>query len=94
MITGGQTLADVNIQRDIFSRDLLFPLMFNIALMLFNDILRKYTWGNKFSKSLEKINHLIYMDDIKMFAKKKQNTRYFNTDNKNIQFGYSNGIWQ
>ena len=38
-------------------------------MMPLNHILRKWTAGYKLSKSQEKINHLIYMDDIKLFAK-------------------------
>ena len=37
-----------------------------------NYVLRKCTEGYKFTKSREKINHLMYMDDIKVFAKKKK----------------------
>ena len=37
--------------------------------MLLNHILRKCTAGYTLSKSQEKINHLMYMDDIKLFAK-------------------------
>ena len=37
-----------------------------------NHILRKYTAGYKLSKSQEKIYHLMYMDDIKLFAKNKR----------------------
>ena len=35
--------------------------------------LRKFTGGYKLHKSQEKINYLMNMDDIKMFAKKKKN---------------------
>ena len=38
-------------------------------MMSLNHILRKCTAGYKFSKLQEKINHLMYMDDIKLFAK-------------------------
>ena len=41
-------------------------------MMPLNDILRKYTAGYKFSKSHEKINYLMYMDDIKLFAKNEK----------------------
>ena len=40
--------------------------------MPLNHILRKCTAGCKFSISLEKINHLMYMDDIKLFAKNEK----------------------
>ena len=37
-----------------------------------NQILRKFTAGCKLTKSHEKINHLMYMDDIKLFAKNEK----------------------
>ena len=58
-----------------------------------NHILRKCTAGYKFRKSLEKINHLMYMDDIKLFAKKGKRIGKPNTNCENIQSRYSNGIW-
>ena len=36
------------------------------------NILRKSAAGYKLSKSQEKINHLMYMDDIKLFAKNEK----------------------
>ena len=37
--------------------------------MPLNLLLRKMTAAYKLSRSQEKINHLMYMDDIKLFAK-------------------------
>ena len=68
MTAGVQSLAGVKIQRGIFQGDALSPLQFVIAMMPNNHILRKCTAGYKLSKSQEKINHLMYMDDIKHFA--------------------------
>ena len=64
-----KSLREVKIQRGIFHEDPLSPLLFVIVMMTLNHIFRKCTAGYKFSKFKEKINHLIYMDDIKMFAK-------------------------
>ena len=41
-------------------------------MMPLNDILRKCIAGYKFSRLQEKINHLMYMDDIKLFAKNEK----------------------
>ena len=41
-------------------------------MMPLNHILSKCTTGYKLNKSQEKINHLMYMDDIKLFAKIKR----------------------
>ena len=70
LTAGGRSLP--NVQRGIFKGDALSPLLFIIAMMLFNQILRKCTAGYKLGKSQEKINHLMYMDDIKLFAKNEK----------------------
>ena len=69
---GGKTFAEAKIQRGIFQGDALSPLLFIIAMMPFNFILRKCTTGYKLSKSQEKINHLMYMNDVKLFAKNEK----------------------
>ena len=69
---GKQSLAEVKIQRGIFQGDSLSPLLFIIAMMPLNHILKKCTGGYKFTNSQEKINHLMYMDDIKIFAKNEK----------------------
>ena len=53
LTAGGRNLAEAKIQRGIFQGDTLSPL---------NPLLRKCT-------DLEYRNHVIYMDDIKLFAK-------------------------
>ena len=40
--------------------------------MPLNHLLKKCTAGYKLSRSQEKINHLMYMDDIKLFAKNEK----------------------
>ena len=69
MIADGRNLADTKIQRGIFQGDALSPLLLVITMMPLNHIFRKCTAGYKINRSQEKINHLMYMDDIKLFAK-------------------------
>ena len=66
----GKLLEEVKILRGTFQGDALSPLLFVIAMMPLNYMLKKCTEGNKFTKSQEKINPLEYIDDIKLFAKK------------------------
>ena len=74
LIAGGKSLAETKIQRGIFQGNALLPLLFIIAMIPLNHILRKSTARYKLSWSQEKINPLIYMDDIKLFAKKNWNS--------------------
>ena len=67
LTAGGQTLTEVKIQRGIFHGDLLSSILVIIVMIPLN-----YWGGYKFTKLQEKINHLIYIDDIKIFAKNKK----------------------
>ena len=69
LTAGGRSLAEAKIQRDIFQGAALSPLLFIIAMMPLNHILRKCSARYKFCRSQENINHRLYMDDIKLFAK-------------------------
>ena len=72
LVARGKSLAEVKIQRGTFQRDALSPLLFVIAMMPLKYILRKCTAGYKLSKSQETLNYLMYMDDIKLFAKNEK----------------------
>ena len=67
-----------------------------IALIPLTYILRKSRPGYEFAKNGKKINHLLYMDDLKLFAKNEkdldsliQSVRVFSTD-IGMQFGVKN----
>ena len=69
LTAGGSRLVEAKIQRGIFQEDALSPLLF---IMPLNHILRKCTARYKLRRSQEKVNHLMYMDDIKLFAKNEK----------------------
>ena len=66
-----KTIADVTIKCGIYMRDALAPLPFCIALNSLSALLNKSTYGYRF-KSGTTINHLRYMDDIKLIANNEQ----------------------
>ena len=65
MCADDSELGEVDIERRIFQGDSLSPLVFVLALIPLTLILRKAKAAYKFSGSKEKINHLLFMDDVK-----------------------------
>ena len=72
LTAGGRSLAETKIERGIFQGDALSPLLFIVAMMPLNHRLRKYTARYKLSRSQKKINYLMLMDDVKLFAKNEK----------------------
>ena len=68
MTAGGKSLAETKIKIGIILGDAVSPLLFVIAMIPLSHVLRKFAAGYKLSKTREKINHLMYMDDIKLFV--------------------------
>ena len=65
-------LGEVKIKRGIFQGDALSPLLFVIALIPLTSVLKTTKHGYEFAKNGEKINHLLYMDDLKLYAKNEK----------------------
>ena len=63
---GNSELGEVDIKQGIFRGDSSSPSMFVFALIPLSLILRKAKAACKFSGSKEKINHLLFMDDMKL----------------------------
>ena len=62
---GNSELGEVEVRRGIFQGDSLSPLVFVLAFIPLSLILRRVKAAYEFSKSKEKINHLLFMDDLK-----------------------------
>ena len=59
-------------KRGCFQRDSLCPLVFVLALIPLKLILIKGKATYEFSKSKEKINHLLFMDDLKLYSRSEK----------------------
>ena len=70
--SGSSESGEVKIKRRIFQGDSLFPLMFVLALIPLSFILRKVKPAYEFSESKEKINHLLFMDDLKLDSRSEK----------------------
>ena len=94
--SNGESLGQVNITRGIFQGDSLSPLLFVICLIPMSALLRDAKQGYVMNKNTEdKINHLLCMDDLKLYGKTKneleslvQTVRIF-TDDVRMRFGLS-----
>ena len=88
----GEEIAVVDIRRGIFQGDSLSPLLFITALIPLSVLLREARQGYKFRQG-RKVNHLLYMDDLKLYGKSKAelealvNTVRIFTDDIKMKFG-------
>ena len=65
----GKLLGSVPIRRGTFQGDSLTPLLFVIALLPLTHILRETGMGYQLRKNGAKVNHLLFMDDLKLYGK-------------------------
>ena len=68
LCVGNSELREVDIKRGIFQGDSLSALVFILALIP----LRKTKAAYEFSGSKEKINHLLFIDDLKLHSCKEK----------------------
>ena len=66
----GETLGTVKIKIGIFQGDSLSPLLFVLCMIPLTEILRKAKAGYILDDI--KVNHLLFMDDLKLFAKNEK----------------------
>ena len=72
LCSGNSELGEVEIKRGIFQGDFLSPLLFVLALIPLSLILRKAKAVYGLSESKEKINHLLFMDDLKLYSRSEK----------------------
>ena len=93
LMSNGQNLGDVNIRRGIFQGDSLSPLLFVVCLIPLSVILRKTKGKYQLGKEGESINHLLFMDDLKLYGNDERqidsliNTVRVFSDDIRMEFG-------
>ena len=92
---GQSRLGNVKIKRGIFQGDSLSPLLFVMTMIPLTLMLRKTNIFYEVRKKGKRINHLLFMDDLKLFAKNADQidslvnrVRIFSEDIK-MEFGLS-----
>ena len=68
LCSGNSEFGEVEIKHGIFQGDSLSPLVFVLALIPLSLILRKEKAAYEFSESKDKINNLLFMDDLKLYS--------------------------
>ena len=72
LCSGDSELGEVEIKQGIFQEDFFSPLVFLLALIPLSLILRKAKAAYEFSGSKEKINNLLFMDDLKLYSRSEK----------------------
>ena len=74
LTANGEDLGEVNVKRGIFQGDSLSPLLFVLSMVPLSLILKKVNAWYKWGKEEYKLNHLVFMDDLKLYAKSEEQT--------------------
>ena len=93
---GGKLLGTLNIKHGIVQGDWFSPLLFRVVLIRLTLVLRESDIGYKVGRNAPKLNHLLFMDDLKIFKKDEkeidsmiQTIRVCSEDIK-MEFGITN----
>ena len=65
----GLDLCEVDVNRGIFQRDSLSPLMFVICIIPLSLLLREIKASYELGRKEFKLNHLLFMNDLKLFGR-------------------------
>ena len=69
LTSNGEDIGEVFVRRQIFQGDSRSPLLFVLSMVPLSLILRKVNAAYKWGKKECKVNHLLFMDDLKLYTK-------------------------
>ena len=73
-MSNDERLEEGDVKGGLFQRDSLSPLLFVSSMVPPLLILGKVSANNKWGKKECKVNHFLFMDDLKLFSKSKEQT--------------------
>ena len=68
LICSNTILGALKINRGIFQGDSLSPLLFVVSLLPLTLVLRKVKQGYRFGKGKSKLNHVLFMEYLKLYG--------------------------
>ena len=72
LCSGNSELSEVEIKQGIFQGDSLSPLVFVLAMIPISLILKKAKTAYELSESKEKINHFLFMNNLKLYSRSEK----------------------
>ena len=71
LTSGGAEIGQVFIRGGIFQGDSLSPLLFIVVMLPLTQVLRKIKAGYEMAKGMRSSDHLLFMDDLKLYGATK-----------------------
>ena len=93
LTAGGEILGSMNINRGIFQEDSLSLLLFVICMTPITKALNKMKAGYIMAGGDLKINHLFFMDDLKLYSKHEREIDGPLSSVKLLSNGHLHGVW-
>ena len=72
LTSNGNEIGDVKVNRGIFQGDSLSPLLFVLCMIPMSLVLRTVKTGYEWGKKEFSLNHLLFMDDLKLYGKSEE----------------------
>ena len=99
LTSNGNELGDVKVNRGIFQGDSLSPLLFVLCMIPISLVLRKVKAGYEWGKKEFSLNHLLFMDDLKLYGKSEKQidslvrTVHILSTDMGMEFGIRNVVF-
>ena len=93
LTASNQRVENVKIMCGIFQGDSLSPVLIALVMILLTLMLRQTKASYKLEKGGKKINHLLFVDDLKLFAKNEDQIDSLVNTVRMFFRGHQNGVW-
>ena len=93
LTASNQRVGNVKIRCGIFQGDSLSPLLIALVMIPLTLMLRQTKASYELEKGGKKINHLLFVDDLKLFAKNEDQIDSLVNTVRMFFRGHQNGVW-